>query len=119
VAEVFLDAIPSRRDQGGFMRSAFAPPALQAVKRDFAFLVPKELPAAELARALKGADKENIIGVRLFDLFEGVGVPEGRKSLAIEVTLQPREKSYAEADLKAIADRIVAAASKRGATLRG
>jgi len=57
--------------------------------------------------------------VRLFDQFAGQGVPEGQKSLAIEVTLQPGDKSFGEADLKAIADRIVAAAAKQGATLRG
>ena len=56
---------------------------------------------------------------RVFDLFAGKGVPEGKKSVAIEVTLQPGEKSYTDADLKAISDRIVAAAAKQGAELRG
>ena len=59
------------------------------------------------------------IGVRLFDAFTGAGVGEGMKSLALEVTLQPADKSYAEADLKAIAERITAAAAKLGAALRG
>ena len=66
-----------------------------------------------------GADKANIIAVRLFDDFRGAGVPEGQKSLAIEVTLQPGDKSYAEADLKAIAERVTTAAAKLGAVLRG
>lgn len=117
-AEIFLDAIPAKKG-AGFMRPAFTPPALQAVTRDFAFLVPQALAAGDLVRAIKGCDKENIVAVRLFDRFAGQGVPEGQISLAIEVTLQPGEKSYADEELKVISDRVVAAASKQGATLRG
>ena len=117
-AEIHLDAIPAKK-AGGFMRAAFTPPALQAVTRDFAFLVPADLAAGDLVRSIKNADKDNITAARLFDLFAGQGVPEGQKSLAIEVTLQPLEKSYADADLKAIADRVIAAAAKLGAVLRG
>ena len=100
------------------MRSAYAPPALQAVKRDFAFLVTADLPADQLLRAVRGADKTAIAGVGLFDVFTGQGVPQGRKSLAIEVTLQPGEKSFTEEEIKAISERIVAAAAKLGANLR-
>lgn len=117
-AELFLDAVPGRRGAGGFARPAYAPPPLQAVTRDFAFLVPLGQVAGDLVRAVNGADKANIVGARLFDDFRGAGVPEGQKSLAIEVTLQPGEKSYTEAELKAIADRITAAAAKLGAVLR-
>jgi len=92
---------------------------LQAVTRDFAFLVPADLPAGDLLRAVKGADKANIVDARVFDVFAGQGVPEGQKSLAIEVTLQPGEKSYTDADFKAISDSVVAAAAKLGADLRG
>ena len=88
-AEIFLDAIPQKRGQAGHMRSAYAPPPLQAVNRDFAFLVAADLPADQLLRAVRGADKAAIAGASLFDLFTGQGVPEGQKSLAIEVTLQP------------------------------
>ncbi len=116
-AEIFLDALPARRGQGR-MRSAYAPPALQAVKRDFAFLVPEGLAADRLLRAIRGADKAAIAGVGLFDLFTGPGVPEGHKSLAVEVTLQPVEKSFTDDALKAVSDRIVAAAAELGASLR-
>jgi phenylalanyl-tRNA synthetase beta chain len=116
-AEIFLDAIPQKRTSGR-MRPAYAPPALQAVKRDFAFLVPQDLKAHALLRAVRGADKAAIAGVAMFDIFVGQGVPEGSKSLAVEVTLQPGEKSFAEDELKAISERIVAAAAKLGATLR-
>ncbi|NOW44861.1 phenylalanyl-tRNA synthetase beta chain [Novosphingobium sp. SG751A] len=119
VAEIFLDAIPGKKGAAGFARVNYAPPALQAVKRDFAFLVRADLAAGDLLRAVKGADKANIIAARLFDDFRGAGVPEGQKSLAIEVTLQPLEKSYNDADLKAIADKVTAAAAKQGAVLRG
>ena len=116
--EIYLDALPARRGTG-FMRPAFAPPALQAVTRDFAFLVPAELAAGDLVRTVKGADKAVIVDARLFDVFTGTGVPEGQKSLAVEVTLQPGEKSFTDAELKALADKIVAAAAKLGASLRG
>jgi phenylalanyl-tRNA synthetase beta chain len=115
-AEIFLDSIPQKR--AGRMRDAFAPPALQAVKRDFAFLVPADSPADALLRAVRGADRQAIAGVSLFDVFAGAGVPAGLKSLAVEVTLQPGEKSFTEEELKAISARIVAAAAKAGARLR-
>jgi phenylalanyl-tRNA synthetase beta chain len=119
VAELFLDAIPGKKGAATFARTSYSPPALQAVTRDFAFLVPAELPAGDLARVVKGADKANIVSARLFDDFRGQGVPERQKSLAVEVTLQPGEKSYDEAELKAIAERVTAAAAKLGAVLRG
>ncbi|KHK92357.1 phenylalanine--tRNA ligase subunit beta [Novosphingobium malaysiense] len=119
LAEIYLDAIPGKKGAASFARSHYAPPALQAVTRDFAFLVPVDLPAADLVRVVQGADKANIVSARLFDDFRGQGVPEGQKSLALEVVLQPLEKSYKDADLKAIADKVTAAAAKLGAVLRG
>ncbi len=117
VGGIHIDAIPEKR-ASGFMRAAFAPPALQAVTRDFAFLVPDTLAAADLVRAVRGADKANIVAARIFDRFAGAGVPDGQISLAVEVTLQPGDKSYADADIKAISDAVVAAAAKLGAALR-
>lgn len=116
--ELFLDAIPAKKG-AAFARPGFTPPALQAVTRDFAFLVPATLAAGDLARAVQGADKAFITGVRVFDVFAGQGVPEGKKSIALEVTLQPGEASFKDADLKAIAEKIVAAAAKLGGELRG
>jgi phenylalanyl-tRNA synthetase beta chain len=117
--EIYLDALPVKKAKDGFMRPAYTPPALQAVRRDFAFLLGVDEPVDGLLRAVRGADKANIVAVRLFDLFTGQGVPEGQKSVAIEVALQPVDKSYDEAALKAISEKIVAAAVKIGATLRG
>ncbi|MCF8708876.1 phenylalanine--tRNA ligase subunit beta [Rhizorhapis sp. SPR117] len=118
VAEIFLDAIPAKR-RTGFMRVPFTPPALQSVKRDFAFLVPQALEADQLVRAMRNADKKAVVDARLFDVFTGQGVPDGQKSLAIEVTLQPGEKSFTEEELNAISAAIVKAAEKLGGTLRG
>ena len=115
---IHLDAIPAKKN-ADFARKPYSPPSLQAVTRDFAFLVPAELAASDLVRAVKGADKKNIVDARVFDVFAGQGVPEGKKSIAVEVTLQPTEKSYKDADLKAISDAIVANAAKQGAELRG
>lgn len=115
--ELFLDSTPAKKN-AAFARPGFAPPALQAVTRDFAFLVPEGLAAGDLVRAVQGADKAVITGVRVFDVFAGAGVPDGHKSLALEVMLQPGEASFKDADLKAIAEKIVAAAAKLGAELR-
>ena len=117
--EIFLHAIPTKKGGGSFARLPFAPPALQAVTRDFAFLVPADLPANDLVRAVRGADKQAIVEARVFDVFAGQGVPEGCKSVAVEVVLQPGDKSFTDAEIKAIADKVVAAAGKQGAELRG
>ncbi len=115
--QIFLDAIPAKRASGP-ARAAFTPPALQSLTRDFAFLAPEALSAADLVRAVRGADKASIVDSRLFDRFAGQGVPEGQVSLAVEITLQPGEKSFTDAELKAISDKVVAAAAKVGAVLR-
>jgi phenylalanyl-tRNA synthetase beta chain len=115
---LYLDAIPQPRSSG-FARAPYQPPALQSVTRDFAFLVDAALPAGDLLKTVRGADKAHIVDARIFDLFAGQGVPEGQKSLAVEITLQPGEKSFTEDELKAISDKVVAAAAKLGAQLRG
>ena len=119
VVEIFLDALPAKKGGGGFARAAYAPPALQPVSRDFAFLVPAGLAASDLVRAVKGADKQSVVAARVFDVFVGQGVPEGKKSVAVEVVLQPGEKTFTEVEIKAISDKIVASAAKQGAELRG
>ena len=114
--EVFLDAVaePKRRKKG-------APdlPAFQPLRRDFAFIVEDKVAAEALLRAARGADKALITDVALFDVYRGKGVPEGSKSLAIQVTLQPREATLTDAQIEAVADRVVAAVAKAtGAVLR-
>jgi phenylalanyl-tRNA synthetase beta chain len=112
-AEIYFDAIPEARSSG-HARPQFVPPALQAITRDFAFVVPAGLAAGDLTRAIRGADKSAITAVRLFDRFE----TSDSLSLAFEVTLQPVEKSFTDAEIGEISARIVAAAQKLGARLR-
>lgn len=112
-AEIYLDAIPPQRSSGR-TRPAFAPNALQPLRRDFAFVVPTELAAGDLVRAISGADKAAISAVRPFDRFESGET----LSLAIEVTLQPMDKSFTDQEIAEISARIVAAAEKLGARLR-
>ncbi len=116
-AEIFLEAIPERRARRA--RPAYTAPALQPVRRDFAFLLPETVQAEALVRAVKGAEKALIADVVLFDRFVGAGVPEGQLSLAVTVTLQPSEKTLTDVEIEAVGKAIVAAAAKLGATLRG
>jgi phenylalanyl-tRNA synthetase beta chain len=111
--EIYLDSIPEPR-ASNHARAFFAPAALQAVTRDFAFIVPGELSAESLVRAVRGSDKAAITNVRVFDRFEG----SGGLSLALEVTLQPAERSFTDEQLADISRRIVGAAEKLGAKLR-
>jgi phenylalanyl-tRNA synthetase beta chain len=109
--EVFVDAIPAQK------RKSLAKPALEAadllpVRRDFAFVLEAGVPAAEVMRAAMAADKTLIAGVSVFDLFEGKSLGVGKKSLALEVTLQPREKTLTDAEIEAVAQRIVAEVKK-------
>ena len=114
-AEIFLDAIPAQRAADGHARPPYSPPALQPITRDFAFLVPADLPAENLVRAIRGADKASIVAVRPFDRYRPDG---GDLSLAFEVTLQPKDKSFTDSEIAEISNRIVAAAEKLGARLR-
>jgi phenylalanyl-tRNA synthetase beta chain len=112
-AELYLDAFPAPRSSGR-ARPSFGPPALQPVSRDFAFLVPPDVSADSLLRAIRGADKNAITDVRLFDRFE---ISDGL-SLAFDVTHQPSEKSFTDEQIAEISSRIVAVAEKSGARLR-
>lgn len=113
-AELYLDAIPAPRGKER-ARAAFAPPTLQPLTRDFAFIVPADLAADALVRAIRGADKGLITAVRVFDRYEG----EQGLSLAVEVTLQPVDKTLTDPEIGDVTARIVAAAAKLGASLRG
>ncbi len=117
--ELYLDAIPAAKRQS-LTKPALDASDLQAVKRDFAFLLDADVAAADVVRAAQGADRTLITAVGVFDVFTGLGVPQGKKSLAIEVTLQPREKTLTDAEIEAVAAKIVAAVTKAtGGELRG
>jgi len=117
--EIFLDALPAPRAKG-----RTKPPLekldLQPLTRDFAFIVDDGVSAQDVVRAAIGADKALITDVNLFDVYRGERMQPGKKSLAIEVTLQPREKTLTDADIEAASAKIVSAVMKAtGGTLRG
>ena len=118
--EVFLDAPPLPKAKTTKARSKLVLSAFQPLERDFAFLVDAGVEAEKLVRAARNADKVMITAARVFDLYAGKGVPEGKKSLAIAVTLQPVERTLTDAEIEAVSDKIVAAVAKAtGAVLRG
>ena len=94
--------------------------AFQPVTRDFAFVVGRTVKAADIVRAAQNADKKLVAGVSVFDVYEGQGIDPDKKSVAIAVTIQPREKTMTDDEIEALAGRIVAEVVKRtGGTLRG
>lgn len=118
--EVFLDAPPLPKAKATKARPKLVLSAFQPVERDFAFLVDATVEAEKLVRAARSADRALITAARVFDVYAGKGVPEGRKSLAIAVTLQPVERTLTDAEIEAVCNKIVAAVVKAtGATLRG
>ena len=115
--EIFLDAIPEPKSRGK-AKPLFAPSPFQAIERDFAFVVDAVLAAGEIVKAVRTADRNLIDAVSVFDVYEGKGVPDGKKSVAIAVRIQPRDATLTDAGIEAVAQKIVAAALKLGATLR-
>jgi phenylalanyl-tRNA synthetase beta chain len=108
--EVFLDAVPPPRKARGRAPLKLSP--FQPVERDFAFLVPADLPAETLLRAARGVDRTLIAEIRLFDVYAGAGLPAGRKSLAITVVLQPEEATLTDEQIEAFSTRLVAQVAK-------
>ncbi len=114
--EVFLDAIPDPKRR---KRGAPDLPAFQPVRRDFAFLVDATVPSETLRRAALGADRALIAEAAVFDRYAGDKLPPGKISLAVQVTLQPRDATLTDAAIEAVAEKVVAAVVKAtGATLR-
>ena len=116
--EIILDSVPEPRGKGGKARGAADLPNLMPLSRDFAFLLDEAKAVGDLTRAVVGADKALIADVRVFDVYRGQGVPEGQKSVAIEVEIQPRAATLTEAEIEALTAKVVAAAAKAGAVLR-
>jgi phenylalanyl-tRNA synthetase beta chain len=118
--EVFLDAPPVPKARPTKARPQLKLSPFQPVERDFAFIVDAEVEAERLVRTARNADKVLITAARVFDVYAGKGVPPGKKSLAIAVTLQPTERTLTDAEIEAVCNKIVAAVVKAtGATLRG
>nr|HMQ58116.1 phenylalanine--tRNA ligase subunit beta [Rhizobiaceae bacterium] len=118
--EVFLDVIPEAKRKATRTKPVLTLSPFQAVTRDFAFVVDAGVQAQAIQRAAAGADKVLITNVNVFDVFEGGNLGNGRKSVAIEVAIQPMDKTLSDEDFEALAGRIVAAVSKAtGGVLRG
>ncbi|MBV1901837.1 MAG: phenylalanine--tRNA ligase subunit beta, partial [Kordiimonadaceae bacterium] len=117
--EVFLDKIPGKRSKSS-AKAALKTSNLQSVERDFAFLIDAEKSVASLLKAVQGADKNFITDISVFDVYSGKGVPEGQQSIAVSITLEPKEETFSDKDIETISDKIIASAEKAvGAILRG
>jgi phenylalanyl-tRNA synthetase beta chain len=117
--EVFVDAIPEPKAKPTRTKPKLELSAFQAVKRDFAFVVDKAVEAGTLTRAALAADKKLITGVSVFDVFEGAALGAGKKSIAIEIAIQPVEKTLTDEDFEALAKRVVENVAKQtGGVLR-
>ena len=117
--ELILESIPAPRAKPTKTKPVLVLSDFQPVRRDFAFVVDQGVAAARIVRAAEGADRKMISGVSVFDLFEGAAIGEGKKSVAIEVTLQPSERTLTDQDIEAIAAKVVAEVAKAtGGVLR-
>ncbi len=118
--EIWLEAIPEPKKKAVKTRPALVLSPLMPLTRDFAFVVATDASAGDLVRAVRSADRVLLTGARVFDVYEGPGVPEGSKSVAVEVTIQPKDKTLTDVEIDTLSARIVAAVAKAtGAKLRG
>src|SRR5262245_50678244 len=118
--EVILDKVPEPKAKATRAKPVLELSPFQPVQRDFAFVVDRTVKAADLLRAAQSADRKLITNVSVFDVYEGKGIDPGKKSIAIAVTLQPRDKTMTDQEIDAIGTKIVAEVGKRtGGALRG
>ena len=118
--EVYVDAVPEPKAKPTRTKPRLDLSSFQLVKRDFAFVVDRAVEAGAILRAATAADKKLIAGVSVFDIFEGAAIGEGKKSVAVEVAIQPVDKTLTDEDFEALAGRIVENVKKQtGGVLRG
>jgi phenylalanyl-tRNA synthetase beta chain len=116
--EVFLGEVPEAR--AGRSKPPLHLSVFQPIERDFAFVVDRNLPAETLLRAARGVDRKLVAEIRLFDIYEGAGLPEDKKSLAITIVLQPHERTLTDAEIEGFSKRLIAQVEKAtGGQLRG
>lgn len=117
--ELWLDAVPEPKRGKGKTKPALVLSTMMPLTRDFAFVVDGTTSAGDVERVLRGVDRTLVQSVRVFDIYEGAGVPEGKKSIAFEVTLQPVDRALTDTEIDLLSKKLVAAAEKAvGATLR-
>ena len=118
--EIWPENIPTpKKKKASKAKSALALSDFMPVHRDFAFIVAEDVQAGTILKAAQGADKQLISDVSLFDIYQGKGVEEGHKSLAIDVTLSPKDATLTDKDIEAVSDKIIASVMKAGGRLRG
>ena len=118
--EVILEKIPEPKARATRAKPLLDMSPFQPVERDFAFVVDNSVKAADIVRAAQNVDKKLVSNVVVFDVYEGKGIDPGKKSIAIAVTIQPREKTMTDAEIEALASKIVAEVTKRtDGVLRG
>jgi phenylalanyl-tRNA synthetase beta chain len=118
--EVILDRIPAAKQRPTRAKPVLELSAFQPVLRDFAFIVARAVRAGDIVRAAQGVDKKLITDVTVFDVYEGKGIDDGKKSIAIAVTMQPREKTMTDEEIDAVGAKITAEVTKKtGGVLRG
>ena len=118
--EIMLDNLPASRKKATKTKPPLEISGLQSLARDFAFVVDSDCDALTLVKAATGADKNLVSGVKVFDIFEGPSLGENKKSIAIEVMLQPKDKTLTDEDIAAVSSKIIATVEKAtGGTLRG
>src|SRR5271156_3281242 len=118
--EVILDRIPDAKQKPTRAKPPLELSAFQPVSRDFAFIVDRAVKTGDIVRVAQGADKKLITAVTVFDVYEGKGIDADKKSIAIAVTMQPREKTLTDQEIEAVAAKIVAEVTKKtGGLLRG
>ena len=103
--EVLLEKIPAAKPKATRAKPMLELSPFQPVERDFAFVVDASVKAADIVRAAQNVDRKLIVNVGVFDVYEGKGIEPGKKSIAIAVTLQPREKTMTDAEIDALARR--------------
>ncbi len=117
--EVYVDAMPEPKKKATRTKPALELSAFQTAKRDFAFVVDKSVEAGAILKAASGVDRKLITGVNVFDIFEGASLGEGKKSVAIEVQIQPVERTLTDEDFEALTQKIIASVTKfTGGVLR-
>ena len=117
--EVILERIPEPKAKPTRAKPALELSPFQPVERDFAFVVERSVKAADVVRAAQSVDRKLIAGVTVFDIYEGTGIEPGKKSIAIAVTIQPRERTMTDDEIEALAAKIVGEVGKRtGGVLR-
>ena len=118
--EITLEAIPAPKARPTRVKPKLDLADLMPLERDFAFLVDRDVQAGDIVKAAQAAQRGLVVATNVFDVYQGPGIPDGKKSVAVSVTLQPREKTLTDVEIEKISESIVAEVSKKtGAVLRG